>query len=51
MFRNQFLGRNQIRSRADFEEDILKAKLNGEVLGDMNYSTRFDKQLDYAIYR
>ena len=51
MGRNRYIGRNQIRTRADFKEDMLKAKLNGEVVGDMNYRTKFAKQLDDAIYR
>ena len=34
----------------DFEEDILKGKLNGEDLGDINQSWFFAKDLDQAIF-
>ena len=50
VFRNRYLGIKQSKSRVDFEEDMLKAKLNGEDVGDMNHSRKFAKQLDDAIY-
>ena len=46
MFRNRYLGIKQSKSRVDFEEDMLKAKLNGEDVGNINHSRKFAKKLD-----
>ena len=40
----------QSKSRLDFERDILRAKLNGCDVGDLNHSRFFAKQLDNAIH-
>ena len=40
----------QAKNRTEFEEDILKGKLNGEDLGDINHSRFFAKDLDQAIF-
>ena len=50
VFRTRYNGILQARSRIDFETDILKGKMNGEDLGDINHSRRFAKDLDDAIY-
>ena len=50
VFRTRYNGIKQARSRTDFEEDILKGKLNGEDLGDINHSREFARDLDQAIF-
>ena len=50
VFRERYLGIMQSKSRLDFEEDMLRAKLNGEDVGDQNHSDDFAKKLDFAIY-
>ena len=50
VFRNRYQGIKQSKSRLDFEEDMLRAKLNGEDVGDLNHSREFAKKLDGAIY-
>ena len=51
VFRIRYLGIKQNKSRSNFEEDILKATLNGEDIGDINHSKNFVKDLDKAIYK
>ena len=51
VFRTRYNGIKQGKSRTSFEEDILKGKLNGEDLGDINHSRFFAKDLDEAIYK
>ena len=50
VFRERYLGIMQSKSRLDFEEDMLRAKLNGADVGDINHSDDFAKKLDVAIY-
>ena len=50
IFRERYAGIKQAKSRMDFEEDMLRAKLNGEDVGDTNHSRFFAKKLDEAIY-
>ena len=50
IFRTRYNGIMQAKSLGDFEEDILKGKMNGEDLGDINHSRKFAKELDTAIY-
>ena len=50
-FRTRYQGIKQIKSRSNFEEDILKANLNGEDIGHIHHSWVFAKKLDKAIYR
>ena len=51
VFRTRYQGIKQNKSRSSFEEDILKANLNGEDIGDINHSRFFAKDLDKAIYK
>ena len=48
IFRTRYNGIMQAKSLGDFEEDILKGKMNGEDLGDINH--KFAKEIDTAIY-
>ena len=50
VFRERYLGIMQSKIRLDFEEDMLRAKLNGADVGDINHSDDFAKKLDVAIY-
>ena len=50
VYRIRYLGIQQSKSRIDFEEDMLKAKLNEEVVGNLNHSRMFAAKLDEAIY-
>ena len=50
VFRERYLGIKQSKSRVDFEEDMLRAKLNGTEVGDKNHSRFFAKNLDNAIH-
>ena len=50
-FRTRYQGIKQIKSRSNFEEDILKANLNGEDIGHIHHSWVFAKKLDKAIYK
>ena len=50
VFRERYQGIKQGKNRVDFEEDMLKAKLNGLDVGDINHSRKFAKSLDDAIY-
>jgi hypothetical protein len=50
IFRERYAGIKQGKSRMNFEEDMLRAKLNGEDVGDTNHSRFFAKKLDEAIY-
>ena len=50
VYRIRYLGIQQSKSRIDFEEDVLKAKLNEEVVGNLNHSRMFAAKLDEAIY-
>ena len=51
VFRIRYLGIKQNKSRSNFEEDILKATLNGEDIGDINHIRNYAKYLDKAIYK
>ena len=51
IFRTRYCGIKQARSRSDFEQDILKGKMNGEDLGNINHSRMFAKTLDEAIFK
>ena len=51
LFRMRYQGIKHGKSRADFEEEVLKAHLNGEDVGDLNHSRFFAKDLDKAIYK
>ena len=51
LFRMRYQGIKHGKSRADFEEEVLKAHLNGEDVGDLNHSRFFGKSLDKAIYK
>ena len=50
VFRERYAGIKQSKSYLDFEEDMLKAKLNGVDVGDLNHSRKFVKKLDDSIY-
>ena len=50
VFRERYQGIKQRKSRLDFEEDMLRAKLIGTRVGDINHSRKFAKKLDGAIY-
>ena len=50
IFRERYNGIRQSKSRLDFEEDMLKAKMCGEDVGDINHSREFAKRLDVEIY-
>ena len=51
VFRERYTGIMQSKSRLDFEEDMLRAKMNGADVGDQNHSREFAKKLDGAIYK
>ena len=50
IFRTRYLGIKQGKSLVNFEEDMLKAKLNDEEIGDTRHGRKFAKKLDNAIY-
>ena len=50
VFRERYNGIKQNKSRLDFEEDMLRAKLCGADVGDINHSREFAKKLDVAIH-
>ena len=50
VFRERYSGIKQSKSRLDFEEDMLRAKMCGTDVGDLNHSNDFAKKLDVAIY-
>ena len=50
VFLERYLGIQQSKSRLDFEEDCLRAKLTGTEIGDQNHSRFFAKKLDGEIY-
>ena len=50
VFRERYQGIMQSKSLLDFERDILRAKLCGSDVGDVNHSQFFAKKLDVAIY-
>ena len=49
-FLERYQGIQQSKSRLDFEEDCLRAKLTGTEVGDQQHSRFFAKKLDGAIY-
>ena len=51
VFRERYMGIMQSKSRLDFEEDILRAKMNGQDVGDQNHSRKFAKSLDESLYK
>ena len=51
VFRERYSGIMQHKSRLDFEEDMLRAKMSGADVGDQNHSREFAKKLDGAIYK
>ena len=50
VFRIRYQGIKQCKSRVNFEEDMLKAKLNDEEVGDTRHGRKFAKEIDDAIY-
>ena len=50
IFRIRYNGIKQGKTRVNFEEDILTAKLNKVDVGDVNHSRKFAEKLDDAIY-
>ena len=50
IFRIRYQGIKQGKSRTNFEEDILTARLNKVDVGDQNHSRKFAKKLDDGIY-
>ena len=49
VFRNRYQGIKQSKSRVGFEEDMLRAKLNDEYVGDLNHNRKFSQKLVRAI--
>ena len=45
------MGIMQSKIRLDFNEDMLRAKMNGGDVGDINHNRKFAKNLDGAINR
>ena len=50
IWRERYEGIKQSKSRACFENDMLRAKLNGADVGDTNHSREFAKKIDVATY-
>ena len=50
IFRIRYQGIKQCKTRVNFEEDMLKAKLNDEDVGDTRHGRKFAKDIDEAIY-
>ena len=51
VFLERYQGIRQSKSRLNFEEDMLRAKMNGADVGDTNHSRIFAAKLDEAIYK
>ena len=50
VWRERYEGIRQSKSRVCFENDILRAKLNGCDVGDTNHSREFAKKIDVSTY-
>ena len=50
IFRERYLGIKQRKSKRNFEEDMLRCKMNGVDVGDENHGRNFVTKLDRAIY-
>ena len=50
IFRERYLGIKQRKSKRNFEEDMLRCKMNGVDVGDQNHCRNFATKLDRAIY-
>ena len=50
IFRERYSGIKQRKSKLNFEEDMLRCKMNGVDVGDQNHGRDFATKLDRAVY-